>query len=176
MDSREATFRQWLDAYQGLMCKISRTFARNREDQEDLLQEIFFQVWCSIGAFRGQSQVSTWIYKVALNTAMSWQRRDGRGSRQGRFVARAGPTVESVASPEPDAGDVEKQALLQELYKAVYSLPKVDCALTLLYLNGLKYSEMAEILGMSESNVGVRLSRVRQYLAANLGGSVDGSR
>lgn len=94
MDAREEIIRQWMDGYTGLIYKVSRTFAGNREDQDDLMQEIFYQVWGSIPAFRGQSQVSTWIYKVALNTALSWQRKENRHSRWGRLAGRAAQDVE----------------------------------------------------------------------------------
>jgi len=160
----------------GLMYKVSRTFAGNREDQEDLLQEIFYQVWVSVPAFQGQSQVSTWIHKVALHTALSWQRKERRHSRWSRLTERGAPLPEAAPEPTVVSVDAEKQELLHEVYKAVCGLPKVDCALVLLYLNGLKYSEMAGILGMSESNVGVRLSRIRQHLAETLGGNGDESR
>ena len=173
MDARETLFRQWLETHTGLMFKVSRTFAGSREDREDLLQEIFYQVWVSIPSFQGQSQVSTWIYKVAFNTALSWQRKERGHSRWGRLAGRAAPIPEAV--PTSVGADAEKQELLQEVYKAVCALPKVDCALALLYLNGLKYSEMAEILGMSESNVGVRLNRMRQHLAQTLGEDDDES-
>jgi RNA polymerase sigma-70 factor, ECF subfamily len=175
MDPRETLFRQWLDRHTGLMYKVSRTFAGSREDQEDLLQEIFYQVWVSIPSFQEQSQASTWIYKVALNTALSWQRKERGHSRWGRLAGRAAPIPEAVPDPTSVGADAEKQELLQEVYKAVYALPKVDCALALLYLNGVKYSEMAEILGMSESNVGVRLNRMRQHLAQTLGEDDDES-
>jgi RNA polymerase sigma-70 factor (ECF subfamily) len=164
MDARETVFRQWLDTYRGLIYKVSWTFAGNREDQEDLLQEIYYQIWQSIPAFREQSQASTWIYKVALNTALSWQRKERRHPRWERMTSVADAGAEPAATPV----DIGKQELLQEVYKMVCALPKVDCALMLLYLNGLKYAEMGKILGISESNVGVRLSRVRLHLAETL--------
>lgn len=171
MDARETLFRQWLDAHTGLMYKVSRMFAGNREDQDDLLQEIFYQVWVSIPSFRGQSQASTWIYKVALNTALCWRRKERGQSRWDRLLGRTSPAADAHAA----GVDAEQQELLQFVYKAVCALPKADCALALLYLNGLKYSEIAEILGMSESNVGVRLNRLRQHLAQTLGDDDHGS-
>lgn len=171
MEQQEIIFRQWLDTFAGLMYKVSRTFAGDQEDRNDLLQEIYYQVWLSIPAFRGQSQASTWIYKVALNTALSWQRRERRQSRWEQLMPdSAGPSHGAAQEPFTACEDMERQELLREAYRAVCALPKVDCALALLYLNGLKYAEMAEILGMSESNVGVRLNRIRQHLAKMMEG------
>jgi len=162
MDRQETLFRQWLDEHKGLMYKICRLYADNAEDREDLLQQILYQVWVSIPSFREQARPSTWVYKVALNTALTWRRGQNKRPRAASLLSLS-ELPEEIPAPGSDAA--EDRELLQAVYACVCKLPKIDCALALLYLNGLHYEEMSEILGMSTGNVGVRLNRIRKALA-----------
>src|SRR4030095_13828132 len=159
-DSREPDFRRWLEQHTGLVFKVARAFASSDADRDDLVQEILLQIWRSLPRFEGKAKESTWIYRVALNTALAWHR--GENKRRAAHT----PVLAIEEFPEPD--DLERRErdeLVARLYAAIRRLPKVDAALVLLYLDDLSYREMADVLGLSETNVGVKLNRVRKELA-----------
>jgi RNA polymerase sigma-70 factor (ECF subfamily) len=169
---RESLFKDWLDQHAGLVVKVARAYTLTADDCQDLMQEIFLQVWRSLAQFEGRASAATWSYRVALNTALSWQRNQRR-----RQVNRQ-PIVEMHEVLEP-AGDsaahAENRELIERLYAAIRQLPKGDAALVLLYLDELSYREIAEVLGISESNVGVKLNRAKKNLA-ELMGDQDGTK
>lgn len=152
----EKTFLRWESEHRGIFLKVARSFAVSRGDQEDLVQEILIQLWRSMNGFRGQAKPSTWIYRVALNTAMTWQ----RGERRRRH--RMKKMVETKAYWQ-DKCDAENEQLAT-LYEAIHQLQPHERSLVLLYLEDLKYAQIAEIIGISESNVGVRINRARKKL------------
>lgn len=169
-DKWETTFKQWLGEHQGLIFKVIRAYAATPEDQDDLFQEILLQLWCSIPGFRGKAAVSTWVYRVALNTALVWKR--GQKKRRQRRT----PLIDISQIPdisEEHTTSAEDRQIVDRLYVAIRELPKVDASLVLMYLDGLSYSEMADILGISESNVGVKLNRAKKQLARLLKGYID---
>lgn len=164
---QEAIFRRWFDQHLGLMLKVVRGCAAP-QDQDDLFQDVLVQVWSSIPAFRGEAQETTWIYRVAFNTALAW-RRVQRRRRDGH--ARY---LEFDASPgsQPSHADLPReQEIVERLYAAIRQLPKVDASLALMHLDGLSYQEMAEVIGISENYIGVKLNRIRKQLADQLKGA-----
>lgn len=162
-DERESLLRHWLREHGGTVFKVARAYTFSPEDCEDLAQEILLQVWRSLPQFQGRASSATWAYRVALNTALSWKRNQRRRRRSQPLV------VEEVSAPQPDGGaQAEQREIVERLYAAIRQLPKADAALVLLYLDGLSYRDMAEVLGITEINVGVKLSRARQALAALL--------
>src|SRR5262245_49461075 len=157
---QEALFRRWLGDHAGLMWKVVRAFAVTPEDQEDLLQEIALRLWMSMTSFRGESAESTWIYRVAFNTSLTWKRSEKRrDSKHEKFVELNAAT--GMSSEPPGRND----ELVEQLYAAIRQLPKLDTSLALMHLDGLSYREMSDVLGITESNVGVRLNRIRKQLA-----------
>lgn len=162
---QEARFREWLAEHTGLLLKVVRSFADGPADADDLLQEILLQVWMSLPNFRDQSKPTTWLYRVALNTALAWKRREKK--HRGRTQDLA--AISNIVAVEPAPG--EKHAdreSIDHLYAAIRSLDAAKRALVLLYLDGLSYAEMAEVTGISETNVGVRLTRIKKELSAKL--------
>ena len=159
-DSREAVFKRWLEQHIGLVFTVARTFAPSDADRDDLVQEILLQLWRSLPRFEGKSKESTWIYRVALHTALAWQRSEHKR----HATHTPWPTLEELPAPDDPAAR-ERAELVARLYAAIRQLPKVDAALVLLYLDDLSYREMAEVLGISETNVGVKLNRARKSLA-----------
>ena len=157
---RDDLFRQWLGEHQGILVKIARARASTANDQEDLFQEMLLQLWLSIPRFRGDSRASTWIYRVALNTSMAWDRSHRRYRDRVRTLA----APSEVVDPIHDAGRHDDAAEVDRLYGAIRTLPKVDASIVLLHLDGLSYREMADVLGISLSNVGVRLNRAKRRL------------
>lgn len=167
VDEQEALFQRWLGDHGGLMLKIVRTFAEAPADRDDLFQEVLFRVWLSIPSFRGQAKETTWIYRVALNTALVERRAEQRRLRHHRrFITEAATRVfaESTADAQPH------RELIDRLYAVIRQLPDVDASLVLMHLDGLTYHEMSNVLGISENYVGVKLHRVREVLAGRLKG------
>ena len=168
-EQQENLFKQWLALYNGLVGRVARAYAGNETDCEDLVQEVLFQLWRSLPRFEGRASPSTWVYRVALNTALAWK----RGQRQ-RWRFQPLGDMSECAQPNDTASD--EQDRINALYSALRRLPKADAALVLLYLDGLSYREMGEVLGISETNVGVKLNRARKALAALLNPRIYASR
>lgn len=162
-DQRELLLRDWLREHGAAVLKVARAYTLTPQDCEDLAQEILLQVWRSLPQFQGRASTATWAYRVALNTALSWSRNQRPQRRQQPL------DVEEVPAPEPDGpAQAEQRELVERLYVAIRQLPKADAALVLLHLDGLGYRDMADVLGITENNVGVKLNRARQALAALL--------
>ena len=156
---QKTVFDSWLSTYKGVLFKVVRAYAFTRHDQEDLFQEIATQVWISVPSFEGNSAPSTWIYRVALNTAISWSRKELRHRDK---IKEALDGDEAALRPN----DSEIDPRLDWLYEQITQLNELDRSLTLLLLDGFSYKEMADALGMSETNVGVRIHRIKAYLTA----------
>lgn len=166
----ESLFRTWLEEHQGIVVKIARSFSTTPVDYEELQQELMLQLWISIKTFTGQAKVSTWIYRVCLNTAMTWQRGIKRRENQIDANADIGQIVTEVDSPADSVSDEE---MLENLYAAIHDLKEGDRALILLSLDGVAYREIADITGLTENHVGVALTRARQRLGKILKGMTD---
>ena len=164
---RDLTRITWLwivpgiEEHKGVILKVVRANAAAPEDQDDLFQEIAFQVWLSIPSFQERAKVSTWIYKVALNTTMVWHRaqKRHRHMREPLYLVN-----EESCSGEDPSKSMESREKLDWLYEEIRKLPKVDRSLALLYLDEFSYQEIADILGISINNVGVKLNRLRKHL------------
>jgi RNA polymerase sigma-70 factor (ECF subfamily) len=154
---QKAVFVSWLSTYHGVLFKVVRAYAFPRHAQGDLFQEIATQVWISVPNFEGNSAPSTWIYRVALNTAISWSRKELRHHEK---INEALDGHEAALRPN------EIDPRLDWLYEQITQLNELDRSLTLLLLDGFSYKEMADALGMSETNVGVRIHRIKAYLTA----------
>ncbi len=149
----EERFNVWIHAHLGVLHRIARAFATGA-DRQDLLQELLLSLWRAAPAFRGESAETTFIYRVAHNRALTWRR--GESQRRKRQADYERLYVEEGAAEDP---------LLNRLYDAIRQLPPLDRSLTLLSLEGQSYAEIAAIHGLSESNVGARLTRARTKLA-----------
>ncbi|XBQ14838.1 MAG: sigma-70 family RNA polymerase sigma factor [Oceanicaulis sp.] len=147
-------FQGWVREHAGVLHRIARAFA-DGEDQRDLLQELLLAVWRAAPSFRGDSKVTTFIFQVAHNRALTWRRSEMRRRRRQSEYERL-----HVADPEPDDPQVEL------LYAAIRELPSVDRSIVLLSLEGQSYADIAAIHGLSETNIGARLSRARSKLTA----------
>ncbi|MFK7804048.1 MAG: RNA polymerase sigma factor [Anaerolineae bacterium] len=151
-------FSAWLDQHKGIFFKIVRAYAFNLHDQDDLFQEISLQVWKSIPDFRGDSKPSTWIYRVALFTASTWVRQEKKR-----------PSDQPLADVEhtltmADSGVQDSR--LDWLYEQIGQLDPIDRSICLLMLDGFSYKEIASLVGISDSNVGVKIHRIKQTLSA----------
>lgn len=139
----------WLGEHSSSVMKVARAYTLTNEECQDLAQEILLQAWRSLSKFEGKSSAATWFYRVSLHSAMNWHRKDRprRASQQPLLKAQA-LTAEGTESAE----QIQQRETVEELYQAIARLPKTDAALVLLYLDELSYREMAEVLGISQSN------------------------
>ena len=160
-ENQESLFRSWLSEHGGTVLKVARAYTFTADDCQDLAQEILLQVWRSLPQFQGRASASTWSYRVALNTALGWHRKEHR--RQARQQSILEVEELSVAGLD-SAQQIVQHEVVEQLYAAIRQLPKADAALVLLYLDDLTYRQMAEVLGISESNVGVKLNRAKKAL------------
>jgi RNA polymerase sigma-70 factor (ECF subfamily) len=158
---QETLFEQWIEEHKGVILRVVRANAAAPEDQDDLFQEIAFQVWLSIPSFQERAKVSTWIYKIALNTTVVWHRgqKKHRHMREPLYLVK-----EKSCSSEDPSNSMECQEQLEWLYEEIRKLPTVDRSLALLYLDDFSYREIADVLGISTNNVGVKLNRLRKRL------------
>ena len=129
------------------------------------------QVWSSIPSFRGEAKESTWIYRVAFNTTLGWKRSEQRRRKRQETLLEFDVSAEFQQS---HVESMQEQEVVEQLYLAIRKLSKVDASLALMHLDGLSYKEMAEVLGISENHIGVKLNRIRKQLAEQLKGALHG--
>lgn len=170
-DTQEKIFKRWFNEHKNLMFKVVRAYAAEAQNQEDMFQEILIRLWSSIPNFKGLSKETTWIYRVALNTALVWKRTEKRRGKRFRTEIL---DVQEIPQAENDRDKLSHdQHVLNQVYESIRQLPKIESSILLLFLDGLSYDEMADVLGISTSNVGVRLNRAKKKLAQLLKGLVD---
>jgi len=144
--------------HQNLIFKICYTYCSDVENRKDLEQEILLQLWKSFKKFDGRAKMSTWIYRIALNTAISFYRSDKKIND--RKVA-IDASIISISNFEYDA---ELKENISILYQFIEKLDEFEKALILLYLDDNKYKDIADILGISETNVATKISRIKKTL------------
>ncbi|MDQ2076100.1 RNA polymerase sigma factor [Marinimicrobium sp. ABcell2] len=157
--SKDNEFETVLAEHRALIYKIASGYSRNSDDLEDLTQEIALQLWRSFDRYDPQYRFSTWIYRIALNVSISYLRKKTTYDR--RHTNQDQPLLEQAASA-PDC------SILYELNQILSRLNKFDRALIMLDMDGLSYAEIAEIMSISPSNVGTKLSRIKRRLADQL--------
>ncbi|MEJ1237121.1 RNA polymerase sigma factor [Chryseolinea sp. T2] len=158
-EERKRIFQGWLEHHRGLIFKIVRAYTQTIMDREDLFQEIAVQLWKSISSFRGESKETTWIYRVAINTSIRWLRAEKRRTKVDMR------DVQLVLHETESAADQQ----LAWLYDEIAKLDDVDRSLALMLLEDFSYKEMSVVLGISESNVGVRIHRIKKQLMSKSG-------
>lgn len=161
MAAQQQLFEKWTGEHLAMLQRISRAFAEPA-DQQDLLQELLLAVWKAVPGYRGESQPRTYIYRVAHNRALTWRRRTFALRFRTRR-AEADMVAVAVAIPVDDLDD---QALLTRMYGAIRRLAPLDRSLVLLSLDGSSYADIGRLHGLSETNVGARLSRARVRIAS----------
>jgi RNA polymerase sigma-70 factor (ECF subfamily) len=167
---QESLFQSWLEEHGGIFMKVSRSFAHSETEAGELQQEMLFQLWISLPRYAGQAKASTWIYRVCLNTALTWRRGAQRRERRIEPGADVSRLSADASTPAEAAGNKD---LLEQLYSALQAMPESERALVLLMLDGQSYREMAEVTGLTENHVGVALTRARKRLAILLKGVTD---
>ena len=157
MQKREAEkqFEKHIRENELLIHKVCRIYAYTTADREDLFQEIVIQLWNAYPNFKGEAKFSTWLYRVALNTAITGLKK------KKKFIESWEPSQLPERISDENAGREEE---LGQLHKAIEQLNQVEKAIVMLYMEDKSYEEMEEILGMSQGNLRVKMNRIRERL------------
>jgi RNA polymerase sigma-70 factor (ECF subfamily) len=161
MEKLEREFLEVLNTHQGILHKITRMYSFTSEGRKDLFQEMIYQLWKSFPSFQNQSAISTWIYRVCLNTAM-YQTRKSNPLRWTPLDFR------EIQEPMVNQEESIPTESIQLLHKAISELLEAEKAIMLMYLDECTYEEMAAVCGISVSNIGVKISRIKAKLAKKL--------
>ncbi len=159
MKSTKEEFLEILSNYQGILHKVSLVYFRNKTDREDNLQEIIYQLWKSFPGIKNHNSIGSWIYAVSINTSIS------RVKKLSRIEYRE--TIPELPEKSNFIDEMSMNESLQLLLNAIYKLDEVDKSIMLLYLEEKSYDEIAQIIGISKSNVGVRINRAKEILRQN---------
>ena len=157
----DAQFLELIGQNRPKLLKICRVYTWNPEEQDDLYQEILFQLWRALPNFKQNSHANTWLYRVALNTAITFVRK----SKSSRLRMVPCDTEELQEFPAHPTHDPDKTEQVAELLRAISQLKDLEKAAITLFLEDLAYEEIASVMGISESNVGVILHRAKKKLS-----------
>lgn len=158
---QQTVLDRWLNDHAGLIFKVVRAYTTTAVDRDDLFQDIAVELWRSLQNFRGESSETTWIYRVALRTALSWSAKERTRRRVNRPLSEEPYVcVKQQVTTDPR---------LEWLYAEIQKLQPIDRSVALLLLDSVPYAEMAQLLGITESHVGVKVHRIKKRLteAAN---------
>ncbi|RIV18981.1 RNA polymerase sigma factor [Fibrisoma montanum] len=155
----EKPFLDEVNAHLGIAHKVCRMYCQDPDERADLLQEMLYQLWKSYPGFGGRSSFTTWMYRVCLNTALTWYRKTTRKNWESLSLSH-----QQIPEPPTDPEEEQRQAL----FRAIATLSPLNKAIVLLYLDEVSYEEIASITGLTKSNVSVRLVRIKKELEAQL--------
>jgi RNA polymerase sigma-70 factor (ECF subfamily) len=151
---------QFLDILEkniGIIIKIARAYAKTIQDKEDLVNDITLELWKSFGRFKGDSKISTWIYRVALNTSMNYKRKREKDKIFFRGDLKQFESLSWLIEQQDSSHS-------EILYQCIDELNELNKAIILLYLDGNSHDEISEITGVSKTNVGTRIGRIKEQL------------
>ena len=150
-------FEQQINTHKGIIYKVTNLYAYTDANRQDLFQEIVLQLWRAFPKFRGDAKLSTWVYRIALNTAISGLRREKKD------IVSFMPDLSPYDNGEITGNNGEERKLVL-LYNAIKQLNQVDKAMVMLYLEDKTYADMEDILGISQGNIRVRITRIKEKL------------
>ena len=157
MPSEEKNFVQLVKQHQGLIHKVALMYESDPEARNDLFQEIVLQLWKSFPSFRGEAKITTWMYRIALNTAISGLRRKNKKLPTEDIHDRHLNISENLEADH-------REEDMQRLQRAIRQLSEIDRAMILMALEEVPYEEIAETIGITQNNVRVRMNRIRERL------------
>jgi RNA polymerase sigma factor (sigma-70 family) len=160
--SEQDRFLALVEEHEKILYKVAHSYCRNPEDRRDLVQEIIAQLWRSFGRFDDRYKFSTWMYRIAMNVAISFYRSQ---SRRGTEVPVEGLEIVAV-----EGGEEGLSEDLRLLHGFIDQLDELNRALIILYLDGNSYDTIAEILGISTTNVATKISRIKEKLRRDFAG------
>jgi len=159
MEKQKTTFLSALKENQNKLYRICSIYSDSNEDSKDLFQEVLVHTWKSMSSFKGNSSIDTWMFRIALNVCLRFKSKHTKN--QNRFIRLDSMTISNIGSEEANEKDSEK---LIALRKCVKKLNEGDIAIVALYLEGLAYREISDILGLSENHIAVKIKRIKLKL------------
>lgn len=156
INDQEKPFVDLINEHQGLIHKVCTLYETDREVRNDLFQEIVLQLWKSFHTFRGEAKITTWMYRIALNTAISGIRKQKRGLKTEELEERHFNISDHLMEDNKDN--------LQKLQRCIRQLSEVERAMIMMALDEVSYEEIAETIGITQNNVRVRMNRIREKL------------
>lgn len=153
METKEKHFLEMIQQHEQTIYTICYMFSQDKDEVDDLYQDILLQLWQGYDTFEGRSDIRTWIYRVSLNYCINFQRKQKREREQKELLPRWNPDE-----------SLERKLQVKQLYQRINALGLVDRSVVLLWLEGLSYEEIAAIIGISVKNVSFKLVRIREQL------------
>ncbi len=147
-----------IDAHKGILYKVTNAYCKDKEDRKDLIQEIYIQLWKSFGNYNDDYKYSTWIYRISLNVAISFYRKENSRKKVNN------PFSSEIFNFSDTSNTNEEETNFNILQQFIAELKELDKAIMLLYLEEKKYKEIAEIIGYSETNVATKINRIKTKL------------
>ncbi|MCM1522550.1 MAG: sigma-70 family RNA polymerase sigma factor [Muribaculaceae bacterium] len=154
---KERRFLGIIESHRSLLYKICYMYARDGEHFNDLYQEVLANAWQGLDTFRGEASLSTWLYRTAINTCVTYFRKNSRHT-EGKV------SLDSIVHIAGDAGDNSRIEQLKQMYHLISGLSALDKALILMWLDEKSYEEIADLSGLTRNNVATRLRRIKQKL------------
>jgi RNA polymerase sigma factor (sigma-70 family) len=158
-------FQTLVDEHKKILYKVCKSYCRDRDARDDLAQEIIIQLWRSFDKFDDRCRFSTWMYRIALNVAISFYRRENTRTRY--VISDEEHLLEAVDDTKNQPEDI------RFLYEFIEGLDPLNKALVLLYLDGNNYQEIASVLGISETNVATKINRLKNKMKQELSGATQ---
>lgn len=150
-------FQQIIERHKGILYKVARTYCKHDDDRQDVMQEMMIQIWKSLPKYNADFAITTWLYRISLNVAISYYRKNS--TKQNQYIG----LNDNHLNVQEELGN-NREEQLNQLEQFIAELNDLDKALTLLYLEDKSHAEIGEILGLSVSNVGTKLGRIKEKL------------
>lgn len=160
MEAFKKEFLKIISNYQGILHKVNYVYFKSKSDREDNLQEIIYQLWKSFPSLKNKRSIGSWIYAVSIHTSISNFKKSSRIEYR--------ESIPELTDSNNFLNNLTNSESLNQLLNAIYNLDEINKSIMLLYLEEKSYEEIAEILGITKSNVGVRISRAKELLKQNL--------
>ena len=162
-DTKEKLFLDLLKENKDRIYRICYAYLNDKSEVDDLFQEVMVNIWKHLESFRKEAAISTWIYRIAVNTALLYIRSE---KKRNTLFSKSTQEIENIKiESESLENEIEKKTLMKKLYACIRLLPKLDRSIISLVLEDIQYKEIADILGISVSNVGVKINRIKKQLS-----------
>lgn len=158
--TKEQKFKKLLLENKGMIYRLCYAYLYNKDEIEDLFQEIMINIWNSLDKFRNEANISTWIYRIVVNSALMYNKKD----QKLKTVFKNNQFDYHDAIEDDSNEQIEKEERIQKLRKSIAKLKKQDRLIISLVLEGMKYEEISQVMGMTMSNVGVKINRIKTNL------------
>lgn len=170
---KDTLFKQVLEDNKDRIYRICCAYERNAVDRDDLYQEILINIWKNLDKFEGRSAISTWIYRIAVNTSLMHIKKESRRNRDKTELNEniISTTAENIAETEEK---IETGKNIDKLYSSINELPSLDRVIISMVLEELSYKEIAEVTGLTVNNIGVKINRIKNELSRRMEEKKDG--